>query len=311
MSATLLHVDFHSDMWSPGNPIDYQFSKMPGFLKMSIYTESIYDLVENGVCITSFLLPSVLRYGFNNIIFLKPIGNEEQISEQRQIGTVNGEGKFIRNSNNKNILFLPDKKSFNYTETTYLENVNCDDYVLDIDMDFFSCNMNLLPYKSIFYTYPDKAMEEITEWNKSASKYKINLGLIKTKNNGNYVSEYPTLKPVYNDNIEWIKYSVENFIYSLKKKPKYISICRSEKSGYTPKKYVDFLEKYLIDKLNVWCVGKPKYPGDVALEVSSFTVFKDKTLYNYATEISVDLDGIGKEIFYSIDGKKTQSKLLK
>ncbi|MDR2067107.1 MAG: hypothetical protein LBP57_04680 [Endomicrobium sp.] len=124
--------------------------------------------------------------------------------------------------------------------------------------------MNPLPYKSIFYTYPDKAMEEITEWNKSASKYKINLGLIKTENNGNYVSEYPTLKPVYNDNIEWIKYSVENFIYSLKKKPKYVSICISEKSGYTPKKYVDFLEKYLIDKLNVWCVDKPKYPGEAS-----------------------------------------------
>ncbi|MDR2067108.1 MAG: hypothetical protein LBP57_04685 [Endomicrobium sp.] len=77
---------------------------------MSIYTESIYDLVEKGVCITSFLLPSVLRYGFDNIIFLKPIGNEEQISEQRQIGTVNGEGKFIRNPNNKNTLFFPDKK---------------------------------------------------------------------------------------------------------------------------------------------------------------------------------------------------------
>jgi hypothetical protein len=131
LPTTLLHVDFHSDMWPPGNPIDYQFSKMPGFLKISIYTESIYDLVENGVCITSFLLPSVLRYGFDNIIFLKPIGNEEQIFEQRQIGTVNGEGKFIRNPNNKNTLFFPDKKSFNYTQTTSLKNVNCDDYVLD------------------------------------------------------------------------------------------------------------------------------------------------------------------------------------
>jgi len=39
--------------------INYQYAKTPGFLNASVYSDSVYDLLEKDVTPTSFLIPYV------------------------------------------------------------------------------------------------------------------------------------------------------------------------------------------------------------------------------------------------------------
>jgi hypothetical protein len=301
LPKTVLHVDFHSDMWAPGSPIDYQFSKAPGYLKESIYMGDIRELVQKHICPTSFLLPSILRYRFENIIFLKPLGLDIETKHCR-VGTLHGKGKIIRGPVENNEIFFPDLINYTYSEITSLCGVQFKDYILDIDMDFFSCNMNPKRYRDIFIPYPLEVIEEIKNWNRSRDDYNIDLGLIATSNNGAYIGQEPDIVPIYNDSFEWIKYSIDKFVSELSIKPKYLSICRSEKMGYTPTKYVEFIEGYLKSKLSDWS-SNPVFPSDVALELSPFVEMKGNTLYNYSNEISMKMDALGYEIIKLIDGK--------
>lgn len=307
LPKTVLHVDFHSDMWTPGSPIDYQFSKAPGYLKESIYNEDIQELVQKHICPTSFLLPSILRYRFENIIFLKPLGLDVE-TKYCKIGTLNGEGKIIRGPVENNEAFFPDIINYTYSEITSLRDIQFDDYILDIDMDFFSCNMNPKRYKDIFIPYSLETIEEINNWNNSRDKYNIDLRIIETLNGGTYLGQEPDIVPIYNDNFDWIKYYIDKFVSELPVKPKLLSICRSEKTGYTPTKYVEFIEKYLKSKLSTW-ESNPVFPNEVALELSPFVEIKDTILYNYSNEISIELDVIGSEIINLIDGKNSASDI--
>ncbi len=303
LPKTVLHVDFHSDMWTPGSPIDYQFSKAPGYLKESIYVEDIRELVEKHICPTSFLLPSILRYRFNNIIFLKPLGLDIE-RKHCKAGTVNGEGKIIRGPVETNEMFFPDLIDYTYSEITSLCGVQLNDFVLDIDMDFFSCNMNPKRYKDIFIPFTFEIIDEVKNWNNSRDEYSVDLRIIETINNGIYLGQEPDIVPIYNDSYEWIKYSIDKFISDLIVKPKYITICRSEKTGYTPTKYVAFIEEYLKSRLYEWNI-EPVFPNEVVLELSPFVVINENTLYNYSNEISMEMDMLGSEIVNLINGKNS------
>ena len=54
MPKTVIHVDFHADMWAPGSAINYQFAITPGYLKKSVYSKNIYDLLSENITPTSF-----------------------------------------------------------------------------------------------------------------------------------------------------------------------------------------------------------------------------------------------------------------
>lgn len=305
MPKTVLHVDFHADMWAPGRAINYQYANTPGYLNCSVYSESIYDLLKD-VSPTSFLMPSVLRYGIEKIIFLKPTGSCGP-SKKITIGTLNGEGRVIRNVDSRNEIFFPDATTFEYVEANSLENVELDDYVLDIDLDYFCCNLNPERYKNIFVEYPNKVLDEIREYNISRDDYKIDLKLVDIEKNGSHLIPQPDFLIRYNDNIEWIKYSIEKFVSQLPQKPVYISFCRSEKLGYTPTKYVQLIENYLRTQMKKTYVNIT-YPMDVPLELSVFTIISGNHVYNYCTEVNLELDNTEVFIVSMIRDKNASTR---
>lgn len=298
MPKTVIHVDFHADMWAPGSAINYQFAKTPGYLKKSVYSKNIYDLLSENITPTSFLIPSILRYGFEKIIFLKPTGIC-QSTQRITIGTLNGDGKIIRNVNEKNRAFFPDATTFEFIEVDSLKNITTNDCVLDIDMDYFCCNMNPERGVNTFVKYSNEIIDEINNYNLSRDSYGIDLELVKIENGGNYLIPQPDYLVRYNDSISWIKYCIERFVSQLPIVPKYISMCRSEKLGYTPTKYVNFIESYLKELLKKMS-SKPVYPMDEPLELSEFAIIKDRNVYNYCTEAVFKLDDVGDFIITMI-----------
>lgn len=308
MPRTVLHVDFHADMWAPGKAINYQYAKTPGYLKTSVYNDNVYELLNKDITPTSFLIPSVLRYGINKIIFLKPTGTCE-LSKKITIGTLGGEGKIIRSVDEHNKDFFPDANTFEYIETNSLENIEIGDYVLDIDMDYFSCNMNPERYMSTFVKYSRKVLDEINKYNLSRDDYGIDLRLVDFENYGSYLVPQPDFLIRYNDDMEWIRYSIERFVSQLPGKPKYISLCRSEKLGYTPTKYVRFIEKYLKEQLCKSSISVI-YPMDAPLELTVFTIIKGRHIYNFCTEVNLELDDMGEFIVNIIKERKTTTRKI-
>ena len=306
LPKTVVHVDFHADMWAPGKAINYQYAKSPGYLNNSVYSNDIYKLVEEDISPTSFLIPSVLRYRFQKVVFLRPTGICEP-TRKITIGTLNGEGKIIRNVDSSNKDFFPDAIAFEYSETNNLNDAFSDDYVLDIDLDYFCCNLNPVSYKDIFIKYPDKIQSEIIKINTSRDEFGINMRIIDIDGDGNYLIPQPDFLVRYNDNLEWIRYSIERFVCQLQSRPKFISICRSEKLGYTPKEYVQFIEKYLKDMLNASYVNMV-YPMDVSLELTVFSVIKGRRIYNYCTEVGVEMDDVGAIVIDAIKREKATTR---
>lgn len=305
MPRTILHVDFHADMWAPGRDVNYQYARTPGYLNCSVYCDSIYDLLKD-VSPTSFLIPSILRYGIERIIFLKPTGLCGS-SKKITIGTLNGEGRVVRSVDSRNRIFFPDAITFEYVETHSLDDVKVEDYVLDIDLDYFCCNLNPERYKNIFVEYSDKVLDEIREYNLSRDDYRVDLQLVDISENGSHLIPQPDFLVRYNDNIAWIKYSIEKFVSQLPRKPAYISFCRSEKLGYTPSQYVQFIENYLMEQINKSFINVT-FPMDVPLELSLFTTVIGRRIYNYCTEVNLELDDTGIFIVSMIQDKKATTR---
>lgn len=295
LPKTVLHVDYHADMWAPGNPIDYEFSCVPGYTNISIYNSDIRRVVEECLSPTSFLIPAILRYRFEKLYFLKPTGSRLKYSNPI-IGTIEGKGQFIRIVNELNKSVFPDSICYEHYEIENLEKFPDEDYILDIDLDYFCCNMNPNIDDDLFIDICGDLKNKIDQVNYSSDMYNINLNIVPIHNNRFYFINHSKLNHIYNENLEWIKYSIDLLVSCLKQKPRYVSICRSVKTGYTPLNVYKFIEDYLINQLKQWDV-KPIYPINEKLFLSEYTLKIDNVLYNYITETFVPLDTIGLNIW--------------
>jgi len=265
-SNVLLHVDSHDDM---------------GFA--SQLDESLYDVkdfrkfAERNLNIASFIVPAAILGCFSEVYDLRPANEpdpnkakvvkleNERKKKKRQKKVFkheyyswNDEGKIWYRSlvrRGRDLAGATKKHTLFYHPIYSLMKVPQGlEIILDIDMDYFSCN------HFVDYQYKprltQRQIKEAKQFSVSDDAYKINLGLVNIDKDGRLVeaSAYCNNKKyekIYNDDPLWIDFAIREFVAGIKNrfKIKFISIARSIKTGYTPKKHGQLIEQALKENL--------------------------------------------------------------
>ncbi len=247
----LLHFDDHSDMSTPRfNTSIKEFSANT--------IELIQDFTYQELGIATFIMPAIYLKLISDVWWVKYDTKKEQDVDM-----------FIKSYDDNNKYLISGKKSaltketltksvsfFNYKnidatsfDKTSLLNNNI---LLDIDLDYFSCNDNPYNMNEIMIEITE---EEYLEFQKNEYHYLnfivTNIKAIKYQGNFYYVINYfkdihPSSRKV---NKETICKRVDDFIKSLKKQkvvPQIITICRSRYSGFTPIDQWELIEEKLL-----------------------------------------------------------------
>lgn len=281
-NAKLLHVDGHSDLAIPP-------------LTVSVYSLDVRKFVQTQLDIGNFIIPAVLRDIFKEVIFLS-CSDKPQKRKKYNIGTLYGKGRWINNGFPKNRLtarLYPDAKEWHYSIINDASDVKMECSILDIDLDYFYGYYYSQPQFGLLLT--DRQLNYLNKKILSDDKYAINLNPFYVRNRilkPRYLNKFNYI--VYNNSKEWIECAIKYFTETLTVKPEIISICRSVKSGYTPKKYARYAEKTLIQYLN----GKKgiEYSDIISVfEVYPFITCVDNIIYNPLTNKKIEL---GKDSYF-------------
>lgn len=310
-SDVLLHVDSHDDLSYP-DKLDESLYKM----------KEPRRFLRKNLTIASFVIPAALRGCFSTIYDVRPRNKPDPLAKK----TVKGEAKEKVKKGAEIIEFCswkdegllwyqnltPHGKRLAYASRGHQiayhlvhamnkvpSNVA---FILDIDMDYFSCNV------SEDYQFKPKLtrtqLGEAKRFSMSDDKYKVNLGLVSMDQSGRMVdvSAYRNDQEVgriYNDDPLWIEYGIRQFVSDIKKRPepKMVSIARSVKTGYTPRKHADLIEGALKDHFRATkLIGlTPPYEGSFELQDNIFYdpktnhIINQYTLEEYALESRPDV----------------------
>lgn len=247
----LYHVDEHSDLSTP------RFNTSIHDLNNNLQALKKFTYQELGIA--NFIMPAIYLGVFNKVVWFKQ--NHRSLSKNAFNMFIKSYGddgmRLISGKTTDNILSSQEKKVlFVYEKKILSEMIFDKNIVLDIDLDYFSCSgdPNLLNEIHIEITH-----EEYISF-QSDPYHRINftgIGRIEAiQENGKYYYLINYYKNVYPNNLrveadEIIK-RIDLFGEQLKSKeivPKIIDICRSRKSGYTPKDQWEFIEYKLLEKL--------------------------------------------------------------
>ncbi|MDJ0690284.1 MAG: UPF0489 family protein [Xenococcaceae cyanobacterium MO_188.B32] len=251
----LLHVDEHSDMSVP------KFNHSIKSIEDDLI--SLYKFTYNELTIANFIVPAIYQGIFSQLYWLYQSNNEGKKGNKKLlVHSQRGEGKDLIVDPNDHLktlsFFNPDFKSFFFnsvkTDNQLLETQGM---VLDIDLDYFSCNPPSLNYQGIL---------EITEdqyYSFNRDKYHnlhlmFGSGIQSRVKDGKYylVFESSHSRGIYNQlkvSEKEISKRIDNFIQFLltnKIEPQIIDICRSRISGFTPADQCQFIEQELLKGLS-------------------------------------------------------------
>ncbi|MFN6465933.1 MAG: UPF0489 family protein [Nostoc sp. DedVER02] len=248
----LLHIDEHSDMATP------RFTRSLNSINNNL--QDIYDFTYHELNIASFIVPAVYQRVFNQVFWLRP-RLKESSSEFMCVYACDPEETIFLTKNVKNIgaiLLDPKYKTAKYTCLTvkdeFPENQTV---VLDIDLDYFSCNNRY---------YNDTGRIEITEF-QYQSFQRDNYQFLRITYGSSIRAEiedgkyylvfnefpqtelFPNILKLSEDKIlERIDQLIE-FLVQKQVQVSMIDICRSRISGYTPADQCQFIEDNLLKKL--------------------------------------------------------------
>ena len=245
---TLLHVDEHSDMAVP------HFNYSINFLKDEL--QKIYEFTYNELTIANFIIPAIYQGIYSHLYWLYQSNNERRgAKKQMLIYSHRGEGKVLRIDANCDVgalaFFNPDLKNALFKSLkTHDEFPESQSVVLDIDLDYFSCNPKGYDFKGKL----EVTKEQYDEFNRDKHHFfrlclgsDIKSGVVDAK----YYLLFNSLQPEYipsklKVSEEEIVRRIDLFIEFLRKnnvKPRLIDICRSRLSGFTPEDQWEFIEK--------------------------------------------------------------------
>ena len=253
---TLLHVDEHSDMSVP--KFNHSITSLNQTLK------DIYQFTYNELSIANFIIPAIYQGIFSQVYWLYQSNNEGKGAKKTiLVYSHKGEGKVLMIDFNYDAsaftLFNIDFKIFLFKLLkTKDEFSTIQSVVLDIDLDYFSCNA---PY----YYYPGKlevTKDEYDSFNTNKRHFlrlHFGSGIKSIVENGKYYllfnsSQTELISSKLKVSQEEIIKRIDLFIQFLEinnVQPQLIDICRSRMSGFTPEDQWEFIEEKLIEKLSI------------------------------------------------------------
>lgn len=253
---TLLHIDAHDDMEIGGLKTSVD--------ELSDDLKEIYDFTYAELGIASFIQAAIYKGIINNIAHLKKYDGFSGEKLNLYIASYKSQGKYFRTGEVTNHLrtwlHKEEKIWGNYSFFSFQEIglqsrfYTAQPVILDIDLDFFSCDNSLssverkieitkeayVEFKRNKY-HPFRIMPHaILSAAEEADKYYLYM---------NDRQEEANLKKV---SYERIDRRIDNLVKFLKEnqiQPAFIDICRSRFSGYTPLDQWQYIENRLLKAL--------------------------------------------------------------
>ena len=249
----LLHVDEHSDMGIP------RFNRSIKTLNGNL--QDIYQFTYNELTIENFIIPAVYQGIFNQLYWMYQ-NRQNPYPPSMCVYSYDKQGKSLAAKSTKELttatLFNPDyhKAKFQYlkVDSKFTESQTV---VLDIDLDYFSCNHKYYNFRGnleITATQYREFKQDKHQFLRSTlgstiqAKYEDGKYFL-------YFNDFPEDESIPNK----LKVSeaeiidrLDKFIDFLDKhkvKPQIIDICRSRLSGFTPEDQWRFIEQNLLERL--------------------------------------------------------------
>lgn len=255
---TLLHVDQHSDMAVP------KFNCSIKSLTDDLL--NIYKFTYNELTIDNFIVAAIYQGIFSHVYWLYQTNNEQRENQKSiLVYSHKEEGKILKTKRNCDLgslaFFNPDFKNAQFQARKTLDEFpESQAVVLDIDLDYFSCNP--LGYQHKGEVQVTKEQYDLFN-NDKYHFLRLAFGSgIKTKvEEGKYYLSFNSSQPeAITEKQKKLKVSEEEIVQRINTlgdwlinkqvEPQLIDICRSRLSGFTPDEQCEFIEKKLIEKLN-------------------------------------------------------------
>lgn len=255
---TLLHIDEHSDMGIPR--FNHSLNSLNGNL------QELYHFTYNELTIENFIITAIYQGLFNKLYWIRQ-SREMLLPPSMCVYSYDKQGKLLTSKSLKDLgkkaLFDPSYKKAQFQCLTVNEGEKFPErqsVVLDIDLDYFSCNNK-------YYNF--KGELEITEeqyhlFRQNPYQF-IRLALgsgVKTKvEQGKYYLVFNEFSQEDDDKVpNPLKVSeaeilqridcIVEFLQVKQVEVKLIDICRSRLSGFTPEDQYQFIEDNLIARLS-------------------------------------------------------------
>ncbi len=244
---TLIHVDSHDDFCCPIAALDIN--------KLSDDLEEIENYTYWQLTIANFIVPALYKKIFDKLMWIAPFHKKEPQTKQYSIRTVKEEGKqFVMGSYNPfHSVNFPwyDSVQFSYIKANTEHPVTtATNVVLDIDLDYFSCIEQPLVEINIEITEDEYYRIKDNKYHPLRLSHKISLA---KENARFYMRQHSPIiitgSKIKEGEIVKRMESFRDFLDKNKIRPSFINICRSVKSGFTPKDQAVFIEEKLLELL--------------------------------------------------------------
>lgn len=271
---TLLHVDEHSDLVLP--ILNSSLKSVNKNIKR------VHDFTYSELTIANFIYPAIYQGVFSQVYWLRQ-KHDPKLKGQKQLNIYShqGEGKrlILKSKVDFNNLFNPDCKSFTITPLNAQDELSSEEsnklnksVILDIDIDYFSCDNVSGEYLEVEITeeaYDDYINNLYNKlricWGGNASvKYMDGKYYFCIIQPDKLVAE--NLKVSEDAIVERID-ALVNFLKVNEIQPKLIDVCRSRLSGYTPNDQWEFIENTLVEKLSSIYEFEPIFVSELSKKV--------------------------------------------
>ena len=231
--------------------------------------------MERNLTSGDFILPLLLKEYVKKVIH---VNYEDDECRQTNVGSLSGEGKFIRSNIADNHLeFFPDSKTWHFQKTSDIaslsEFVRGYNPILCIDCDYFSWHR--IPRPIYPFQFSEDQQESISRHEISDDEYRMKLRILP--------HQLPTISGLtFNDSKAWIELFIDYFCFYLKLDAQWTFVARSAKSGFTPEKFIHVIEKRLVMDLKN-PPARLNIPLDERLELSPFVRNRGQNWYSFST----------------------------